>query len=286
MNPSTTDPILRDCPPPEFAITDCHVHIGASDTGEIYYPELQLGEYESLMDASRIERACIFAPLRNDGYRAANAQLCRDAQRSDHRILPFARLGGRRIPLTEPAPWLLRRKIRRLVTGRPPDVDSAQGLEHFAGIKLLPHLDGVPGDDLIARINELRLPVLVHGGDFCGPAWIERALIRRLRGPVIIAHLGSFPCSEPHLTDAVRVARRHDNVYLDTSGAWHAEFIRYAVKRVPESIIFGSDAPLMHPWVAWQHVCSAVRDDATLENIGRLAANHVFGRIDPFSSMP
>lgn len=264
-------------PAPEFALTDCHVHIGASNTGEIFYPELTVGEYESLMAASGIERACIFAPLRSDGYRQANHELADAAASSNRHLLAFARLSSRDIPLTEPAPWLLRRKIRRRIGRRLPDLVDPTELDDFDGVKLLPHLDGVPNRAIMAAIDERRLPLLVHGGDFCGPAWIEKHLIAYTRGPVIIAHLGCFPCAEHHLRDAVAVAARHDNVYLDTSGAWHTEYLRYAVSRVPERILFGSDAPLMHPWVGWQHVTRAVRDDRVLERIGRDAAAEVFG---------
>ncbi|WP_423823480.1 amidohydrolase family protein [Salinisphaera sp. SPP-AMP-43] len=269
--------IFQTHPAPEFALTDCHVHIGASDTGEIFYPELTVAEYQSLMAASGIERACIFAPLRADGYRQANQALAATAAQSDRTLLAFARLSSRAIPLTEPAPWLARRKIRRRLSRRPPDLADPAELDGFDGVKLLPHMDGVPNRDTLAAIDERRLPLLVHGGDFCGPAWIEKHLIAHTRGPVIIAHLGCFPCAEHHLRDAIAVAARHDHVYLDTSGAWHTEYLRYAVAHIPERIVFGSDAPLMHPWVGWQHVTRAVRDDKLLEHIGRGAAAEIFG---------
>ncbi|ROO25624.1 amidohydrolase family protein [Salinisphaera japonica] len=264
----------------DIPLTDCHVHIGESDTNEIYYPHLALDEYRRLMAPAGITRACVFAPLRKDGYRQINARLRTAAADPRRSILVFARLASRDIPLTEPAPWLVRYKLHRHLTGFFHEQATPDDLVGFDGVKLLPHLDGCPSRDVLAAIDELGLPLLVHGGDFCSPRWIERHLIRHTRAPVIIAHLGSFPCAERHLKDAVAIAARHEQVYLDTSGAWHHEYLRYAVRRIPKKIIFGSDAPLMHPLVAWRHVSHAVADDITLEWIAHGAADEIFGCVD------
>jgi hypothetical protein len=157
--------------------------------------------------------------------------------------------------------------MRRYVSGAKPDLDTLESLAHFAGVKLLPVMDGVPSDDLFARMRELRLPVLVHGGQYVPPRWIERTMLPRTKGPVIIAHLGAYPNHESLLRDAVDLARREERVYLDTSGVWPAAFLHYAVARVPEKLLFGSDAPLVHPLAAWQHLASVVPDDPTLERI-------------------
>ena len=265
-------------PKPPFPLVDVHVHLGPSDTGEVYYPHLSGEEYAGLMDAADVERAYAFAPLRSEGYRAANASLRAWAASTGGRVRAFARLGGRAVPVTEPALWLLRRKAASLLRRRAPDLDHLDDLGGFAGVKLSPHLDGLPSDEAFARIAELELPVLVHAGRYSPPRWIERVLVPRVRGPIIMAHLGAFPCAEPMLRDAVEVARHHARVYLDTSGAWVSAFVGYAAERVPEKLLFGSDAPLAHPLVAWHHVASVVRDEALLERIGRDTAREVLGR--------
>lgn len=262
---------------PEVPLTDCHVHIGPSDTQEIFYPDLTLDEYVALMHETGIVRACLFAPLRNDGYRRANQALLAQARMKGSAFRVLARLASPTVPLTEPAAWLLRRKIRRRLLPGAAETATPEDLVGFDGVKLLPHLDGLPSKAVMAAIDAARLPLLVHGGDYCSPLWIEQHLIRHTRGPVIIAHLGSFPCNEAYLRDAVAVAARHEHVYLDTSGAWHHEYLRHAIRRVPQRILFGSDAPLMHPAVAWRHVCHATDSEALLERIGHGAADEIFG---------
>ncbi len=250
-------------PEPGVPLFDVHVHLGPSDTGELYYPLLTGDEYLDLMASAGVQRACAFSPLRA-GYAQANAELREWAASTGGRILPFARLGGRRVPVTLPALWQVRRKLRALVGTRAADHDTLDG---FAGIKLLPHLDGLPDEEVLAEIRDRALPVLVHGGVHIPPAWIERHLVPWVRGPLIVGHLGSFPCGEPELRAAVELARRHDNVYLETSGAWLAEFIRHAAAQVPDKVLFGSDAPLTHPLVAWHHVAAAIKDDDLLARI-------------------
>ena len=266
-------------PNPTAPLFDCHVHLGDSDTGEHYYPPLMGDEYVALMEQAGIARACAFPPLRTDGYRAANAKLREWAATTGGRVLPLARLGGRDLPLTSRQLWQLRRKLSMRVRGRAADVAQPDELTGFAGVKLLPHLDGMPSDAEFAVIAERELPVLIHAGNYSEPRWIERAVLPRLRGPLLMAHLGAFPCSEHLLRDAVDVARRHERVYLDTSGVWTAEFVRYAAQHVPEKIVFGSDAPLAHPLVAWRHVASIVHDDGLLERIGTRAHDLFDGRL-------
>ena len=74
----------------DIPLTDCHVHIGESDTNEIYYPHLALDEYRRLMADAGITRACIFAPLRKEGYRQINARLRTAAADPRRSILVFA----------------------------------------------------------------------------------------------------------------------------------------------------------------------------------------------------
>ena len=267
----------RDLRPPPFPLVDVHVHLGPSDTGELYYPHLSGDEYLGLMDAAHIAHACAFAPLRNNGYQVPNASLQAWAASTGGRVQAFARLGGRSVPVTEPELWLLRRKASSLLRRRPPDLTLFENLGAFAGVKLAPHMDGLPSNEAFAYIAELELPVLVHAGRYSPPRWIERTILPEVRGPLIMAHLGAFPCVAPMLRDAVEMARHRANVYLDTSGAWISAFIRYAAERVPEKLLFGSDAPLAHPLVAWHHVASVVRDENVLERIGRGTAREVFG---------
>lgn len=253
-------------------LVDVHVHL-AADGG----PGMAPDHWPALADQAGIRTAAVFPPTRTGGYTAANAALRRLADASDGRLRAFARIGGP-VPLTVPAAWQVRRALRsRVGAALDPPEEVLNTLHGADGVKLLPHLDGFPPDPVLAVIAEKRLPVLVHGGEHVSPGLIERRLVRRLRGPVLIGHLGAFPASAPHLEGALRLAEIHDHVYLDTSASWLAEFVAVAARRVPHKVVFGSDAPLMHPAVAWRHVVAAVVDDRTCELIAHRNAEEVLG---------
>lgn len=255
---------------------DCHVHIGDSDSGELYYGHLRGEEYLQLMADAGVTSAIAFPPLQVGGYRAANESLIAWCDSSGGRVRALARLGGRHIGLTEPRLWLLRRKIRRWFSQRPADLDL-NDLHRYAGVKLLPHLDGVPARGVFAACNELGKPLLTHAGRFVTPRWVARAILPQVRTKLVLAHLGAFPDRERELRDAVELVANDERVYLDTSGIWINDFLAYAVKRVPQKILFGSDCPLTTPAVAWNQVCSVATDSGLQQRIGYEAALEVFG---------
>ncbi len=269
---------LPDGPPP-YPLVDVHVHLGPSDSDEVYYPTLSGEEYLQHAEAAGVRRAYAFPPYRRTGYREANAALRDWAATTEGRVGCFARLGGADVWWAQwpPRPWQLRRKVRGSLPGRrrrPSDLpggaqgDPLRALDGFDGIKLLPHLDGLPTAAELAAISERGLPVLVHGGRHVSPAWIARHVLPRTSGPLIIAHLGGFPHESGLLGEGLEVAAEHPRVYLDTSGIWDVGFLQQAAARVPEKLIFGSDAPLTTPAVAWQHLATAIDDPAVLRSLG------------------
>lgn len=62
---------------------------------------------------------------------------------------------------------------------------------------------------------------------------------------MVVAHLGS-PTNYYHQLQAICLAERFDDVYLDTSvGSDIFENLKLAVRRAgPEKVLFGSDAPV------------------------------------------
>lgn len=260
---------------------DIHVHLGASDTGELYYGLLEGEEYLDLMDAANVSHAIAFAPLRTDGYRAANLALADWCETTGGRVRPFARLGGDRLPVSEPQLWIARRAARAaggrlLGRGRASDLPLEE-LGRFAGVKLLPHLDGVPDAAVFDAINAARLPVLTHAGRYATPRFIARTILPRVAGTLVLAHLGAFPDRERELRDAVALAEREPRVVLDTSGIWIADFLDYAVRRVPEQICFGSDCPLTTPATARAMLESVVTDRGLRRRIGFELAAELLG---------
>ncbi len=255
---------------------DCHVHIGASDTGQIYYGRLTGEEWLAMAEAAGIERAVVFPPTLDAGYRAANGTLRDWGARIGGRVRVLARLGGRRMPIEEPLPWLIRRAARRMVIAPPPDMPEG-GLDGFAGVKLLPQLDGIPGRRAFEEIADRRMPVLSHAGRFVPASWLARVVLPRTTGPLVLAHLGAFPAQGDLLEEAIDLAAREPRVYLDTSGIWERRLLARAIEAVPRKLMFGSDAPLTHPGVAWAQVERLIPDAGLRGRIGGGLAEEVFG---------
>ena len=154
-------------------------------------------------------------------------------------------------------------------------------LDGFAGVKLMPQQTGLPGAGTLAILAERGTPVLVHAGVQCPVRWLERHLLPHLSGPVVFAHLGSWPCAAEDLADAVRLAGDDERVHLETSGANIGNFLRHAVERVPGRILFGSNRPMCAPAVQFEHVAASVEDDATLAAIAHGNAQRLFGLTPP-----
>ena len=276
-------PLFRkNVEPPPFGLFDVHANVGQTNAEAVSFGRLSGDEYLRLMEAAGIARACTFPP-QMDRYAAANAKLAGWAAQTDGRVLPFARLSGTRGPRPVRAFWQVRKTMRAFAERQPPE---AVDLGRYAGIKLIPHMSGLPNEAVFEDIAAHDLPILIHAGTHSPPAWIERTVLPKTRGPLILAHLGAFPADADLLRDAVALAARHARVYLDTSGAWMAGFIQYAAARIPEKLLFGSDAPMMHPLVAWHHLASAVRDDALLQRIGRENAERLFGPVAAPAASP
>lgn len=271
------DPLAE--PLPEGTV-DAHVHVtpvapeGSEELSGTGSAQALLPPFAAarLMRGAGVARA-LACPPKTSHYAATNASMLAACEVSDGVLLPAARLGGR-IPLITRSPWAARRALRSRTAARAPDAETLEG---FAAIALAPHLDGVPDDTLLAEVRARRLPVVVHAGAACPPAWVARHLLPRLAGcPVVLAHLGALPASAADLTDAVALARE-GRVWLDTAAAWLAEFVALAVREAPGRVLFASAAPYLTPQVAWAHVAAAVTDDGLLAHVASGAALEVFG---------
>ncbi|MEM1797828.1 MAG: amidohydrolase family protein, partial [Candidatus Jordarchaeales archaeon] len=123
-------------------------------------------------------------------------------------------------------------------------------LEGFRGLKLHPlHQKFRPQDALNVweAASKLRIPVLVHAGkiwksdpDYADPSHFHEVLDRYQGFTLILAHMGGN-----YVRESVELARRFDNVFMDTSGA-SARRIMYSLERLgAERILYGSDSPFI-----------------------------------------
>lgn len=122
--------------------------------------------------------------------------------------------------------------------------------EGFRGLKLHPlHQRFRPQEapEIWEAASKLRIPVLVHAGriwkgdpDYADPSHFHEVLDTYQGFTLILAHMGGN-----YVEDAVELATRFDNVFLETSGA-SARRIMYALERLgAERIVYGSDSPFI-----------------------------------------
>lgn len=160
---------------------------------------------------------------------------------------------------------------------------AADDLEHavadlgLRGLKLAPAMQGVAPDDprlapVYARAESLGIPVLFHAGmswepgsllAYGQPLRFEPVAAGYPRLHIVLAHLGW-----PWVTEAVALALKYPNVYLDTAALYFdnpPDFLRFAMTtQVPlpvferslrHQLVFGSN----YPRVEVKNMARAVR---------------------------
>ncbi len=151
----------------------------------------------------------------------------------------------------------------------PPD-ELAERLERlaaegYAGFKVISTLQfrflDDPAVEAVLEVAESRgLPVVVHAGcdpgiwelpRYCrygDPSRLEPLLRRHRDVSIIIAHMGGYSAIAPGIftEEAVGLARRFGNVYLDTS-AVPGFLVKRVARSVPKGrILFGTDYPVIN----------------------------------------
>jgi len=172
------------------------------------------------MAEAGIDRTVIF-PINNTEYEKPNQEIAEICGRYPGKFIGFAKHD----PQTEGGRIraLLRREVESL------------GLK---GLKL----HRLPTREVLDAAAELRLPILYHPSKVSDFHLIASEYPRI---PFIVAHLGSFASRDwtEHVA-AIDIARRYQNVYLDTSSVVFFRFLEMAAKEAgPAKLIFGSDGP-------------------------------------------
>src|SRR5690606_9321852 len=129
-------------------------------------------------------------------------------------------------------------------------LDDAVG-RGVRGVKFHPtttlaHPAEAPTLAVLRRAAELGLPALFHCGDdpFTTPQVFGLAAEAVPECAIVMAHMGGYL----HVEDAIDVASRHPNLYLETSAMPYPDAIREAIQRLgPDRVIFGSDGPGCNP---------------------------------------
>jgi len=119
---------------------------------------------------------------------------------------------------------------------------------------------------LVAVSAGLGLPVLFHTGDdpFSHPLQIERVARSCPEATIILGHMGGFF----YVEEAIRVAKRNRNVYLESSVMPYPKLIQIAVRSLgAKRVFFGSDAPGVHSRVEIQKILSSGLSPAEQEAV-------------------
>ena len=204
-------------------IIDAHCHAGKGEAMDAPWssfadPQVTLRRAEE----AGIDKTIIF-PINNPTYEKANEELAAIVRRYPGKFIGFAKHD----PVSEAG------KIRPLLMHEVKDL----GLR---GLKL----HQVPTREMLDTVAELRIPILFHP-----PKVRDYHMIASSYPQInfILAHLGSFASQDwsEHL-QAIEVAKRYPNVYLETSSVVFFEYLEMAVRELPaEKIIFGTDGPLV-----------------------------------------
>jgi predicted TIM-barrel fold metal-dependent hydrolase len=121
----------------------------------------------------------------------------------------------------------------------------------FKGLKLHPEsLTTHPYHDasiaLLHKAGELQIPALFHCGDesMSLPLQIGRAAELCPKTTIIMGHMGGYF----HFDDALKMAEKYENLYLETSATPYPAKIAHAVSRIgAERVLFASDGPGCNP---------------------------------------
>ena len=130
-------------------------------------------------------------------------------------------------------------------------LDRAVSELGFRGVKLHPtttlaHPAAEPTVALLRQAAGLEVPVLFHCGDdpYTTPQAIAAGASQTPDTAVVLGHMGGYF----HVDDAIAMAERHPNLYLETSAMPYPGKIAEAVERVgAERVVFGSDGPGCNP---------------------------------------
>lgn len=195
---------------------------GTSDylTGESFTVEAMLGK----MDAAGVDVAvgCSLGQMVDNSY---VVEVCK---RYPGRIVGFGQVNPR-------------------LPGAVEEIHALGDRPEIRGLKLHPTMHGYHFadhgllDPIFRACGDAGLAVLVNALDdpFCAPLSIEE-ISRGFPGvPVLVAHMGTVW----NLMEAILVAERRDNVYLETSAAQLLDVKTAYARLGPEKIVMGTDWP-------------------------------------------
>jgi predicted TIM-barrel fold metal-dependent hydrolase len=261
-----------------FRVVDCHARLHAGPGRPARGRTIDGEDLEREMHQAGIVRAVVFpGPQKGEqGYLRANNAVARQAV--ERPFIAFARIDGPRDPGDSATSAL-----RNFTSSRtdwqtsPEDIEQYAYDDRFHGFKLDPSVDGLPENDVLDVLDDVGLPLLVHGGEEFQPSALEDTLLDR-EFPVVLAHFGGHPLDRDLMHRAIGLLDRYDDLYLDTAVVRYRELLERAIREHPDRVLFGSGSPVTHPNVAAMEVLTLdVTEDAMAKVFSKNAARVIPG---------
>jgi hypothetical protein len=218
-------------------IIDAHAHCDVR-FGWVHTPEVII----RVMDEGGIDQACVtgLADIPGDDPDAYDRFVGALRAHPDRLVAGYLRIN----------PWY-GQQARELFV-RSVREDGIRGMKlHPTTIILPPNSPAVI--EFVRLAGEQGVPVLFHSGDDPNalPLQIGHCAAAAPDTNIIMGHTGGVFFWE----DALRVAERYPNVYLDPSGNPLPDIVRKSVDAVGAGrVVFGTDMPAMHPRVELKKV--------------------------------
>jgi hypothetical protein len=220
--------------PGKALVIDCHAQLGE---GETWAEPKRPVDYtvESLLARAAeagIDRSCVAAP-QNAAYEQPNIQVARLCEKYPERLIGFAVHN----PQSETG------RLKAMLT----EEVKSMGLR---GLKT----DGHPTREILDVVAELDIPVIYYPVPNPCSELVRMYHLMAASYPsvkFILPHLGSYRSDRwwVHI-EAIDLAKRHPNVYLEASGLDSHLYLEMAAQELPaEQIVFGSYAPEHDPRV-------------------------------------
>jgi predicted TIM-barrel fold metal-dependent hydrolase len=178
-----------------------------------------------------IDQTCIMAP-QNATYADKNRQIADLCEKHPDKLIGFA----------VHSPQRETGRLREMLL----EEVRSMGLK---GVKS----DGHPTRELLDVVAELRIPIMYCPQGYGGPpaAMYHEMVMAYTSVNFILPHLGSYRSDTwwAHI-DAIDLAKRYSNVYIETSGVLSHRYLVMAAQELPaEKLLFGSYSPELDPRV-------------------------------------
>ena len=225
-------------------IIDAHVHVGTSVFFHMRADEELLVRQADAAGFDRLfitELNALFYDMRQ-----GNDALARRVARYPDRLIGY---------VSVPTP--------RLTAAAVEEVRRCHEQYGFRGLKIYSHPEASiaePGTfALLEAAAQYGMPILAHTTPDECDYLMEHVPAARL----LMAHMGGHPYAFGDWHRAVAVAKKHENLLLDTASSQIDNgMIEWAVAELgPEKILFGSDMPLLDPHTQFAKVSGADIND-------------------------